>query len=131
MLPPSGPSSVQRLIPAPSVAGCDETSVVRRREVGRPHRLRPRRRWVLPFAAGAVASAAVGRLAAAGVRPERTLVVGDTEHDVRAARAVGASAVAVATGWTEVRELRAAGPDLLLADLADPSQLLEALDGLT
>ncbi len=59
------------------------------------------------------------------VRPERIWVVGDTPLDVRCARAIGARAVAVATGWHSREELAAHRPDLLLADLSDPLPLLE------
>jgi phosphoglycolate phosphatase-like HAD superfamily hydrolase len=44
-------------------------------------------------------------------------VVGDTPHDVRCARAIGAKAVAVTTGWHTRAELAACGPDVLLDDL--------------
>lgn len=47
------------------------------------------------------------------------LVVGDTEHDVAAARAVGARVAAVATGPVPIDRLRGAGPDHLTATLAD------------
>jgi phosphoglycolate phosphatase-like HAD superfamily hydrolase len=59
------------------------------------------------------------------VRPERVWVIGDTPLDVRCARAVGARAVAVATGWHTRDELFGHAPDLLLDDLADPAPLLE------
>jgi phosphoglycolate phosphatase-like HAD superfamily hydrolase len=56
--------------------------------------------------------------------PARVWVVGDTPLDVRCARAIGANAVAVATGWHTAEELADARPDLLLADLSDPAPLL-------
>ncbi|HEY7330839.1 MAG TPA: HAD family hydrolase [Gemmataceae bacterium] len=58
------------------------------------------------------------------VLPESIWVIGDTPLDIRCARAIGAQAVAVATGWHSVTELAAHRPDLLLADLADPAPLL-------
>jgi phosphoglycolate phosphatase-like HAD superfamily hydrolase len=58
------------------------------------------------------------------VRPERVWVIGDTPLDVRCARAIGARAAAVATGWHSHEELAAAEPDLLLTDLSDPQPLL-------
>jgi phosphoglycolate phosphatase-like HAD superfamily hydrolase len=61
------------------------------------------------------------------VAGERVWVVGDTPLDVRCARAIGARAVAVATGWHTVDELAAAGPDLLVPDLADAGPLLRLL----
>jgi phosphoglycolate phosphatase-like HAD superfamily hydrolase len=54
-------------------------------------------------------------------------VIGDTPLDVRCARAIGARAVAVATGWHAVSELEACQPDLLFADLSDATPLLERL----
>ena len=58
------------------------------------------------------------------VPPHRCLVVGDTEHDIRCARAAGARVAAVATGSRRREELAAFAPDLLLGDLADPAPLL-------
>jgi phosphoglycolate phosphatase-like HAD superfamily hydrolase len=58
------------------------------------------------------------------VRPEQVWVVGDTPLDIRCARAIGARAVAVLTGWHTHAELADHAPDLLLADLADPAPLL-------
>ena len=75
-----------------------------------------------------VARAAIRRLAAAGVPAGRVLVVGDTEHDVSAAHAAGARAVAVATGWTDPAVLRSCGADLFLPDLRDPAPLLALLE---
>ena len=53
-------------------------------------------------------------------------VIGDTPLDVRCARAVGARAVAVATGWHAAEELAGHDPDFLLADLSDHAELLRA-----
>ena len=58
------------------------------------------------------------------VNPERIWVIGDTPLDVRCARAIGARAVAVATGWHRAEELAEHAPDLLLTDLSDPAPLL-------
>lgn len=58
------------------------------------------------------------------VRPDRLWVIGDTPLDIRCARAIGARAVAVATGWNSPEELAEHRPDLLLSDLADPQSLL-------
>jgi phosphoglycolate phosphatase len=59
--------------------------------------------------------------------PDRIWVIGDTPLDVKCARAIGARAVAVATGWHSFEQLQASAPDLLLADLSDPSPLLDLL----
>jgi phosphoglycolate phosphatase-like HAD superfamily hydrolase len=63
------------------------------------------------------------------VRPERVWVIGDTPLDVRCARAVGARALAVCTGWHSRAELAESRPDLLLDDLSDPAPLRAALAG--
>lgn len=75
-----------------------------------------------------VAKVAVARCEAAGAAPRQVVVIGDTEHDVTAAHAAGARAVAVATGWTEAAVLRACGADLCLPDLADPASIFTLLD---
>jgi phosphoglycolate phosphatase len=63
----------------------------------------------------------VGRIG----NPSYTIwVIGDTPLDVQCARAIGARAVADATGLHSIEQLDATGPDLLLADLSDPSPLL-------
>lgn len=59
----------------------------------------------------------LARLAAAR-RPGRHVVVGDTPNDVRAARAIGAVAVAVCTGFAPRAALEEARPDHLLDDLS-------------
>ena len=53
-------------------------------------------------------------------------VIGDTPLDVQCARAIGAKAVAVTTGWHTLEELQAAKPDHILVDLSSPEQLLQA-----
>ncbi|MFE9421438.1 HAD family hydrolase [Kitasatospora sp. NPDC006697] len=58
-----------------------------------------------------------------------TVVVGDTVRDVLTARAVGARAVAVATGAVPAPELAAAGADVVLPDLADTAAVLAAVTG--
>src|SRR5207248_2087626 len=55
----------------------------------------------------------------AAVDPASVWVIGDTPLDVRCAKAVGANAVAVATGWHALEELHATGADLVLEHLAD------------
>lgn len=56
------------------------------------------------------------------------LVVGDTPRDVAAARAIGARALAVATGRFGAAELRASGAALVVETLLEPSAL-DALAG--
>jgi phosphoglycolate phosphatase-like HAD superfamily hydrolase len=73
------------------------------------------------------ALAAVHRHCNGATNPNRIWVIGDTPLDVRCARAIGARAVAVATGWHPREELAGCGPDLLLNDLSDATELLERL----
>lgn len=59
-----------------------------------------------------------------GITPRQIWVIGDTPYDVRCARAIGARAVAVTTGWHSREELAACRPDVLLDDLRDVRRLL-------
>lgn len=70
---------------------------------------------------------AVERSRASGFSPERVIVIGDTEADVACARAGGALAVAVLTGWADRVLLEGAGPDLLIEDLGSGLKALLAL----
>ena len=60
-----------------------------------------------------------------GVDAARCVVVGDTENDIRCARAAGARVVAVTTGTRKREDLEPLGPDLLLDDLRDTEGLLD------
>lgn len=64
-----------------------------------------------------------------GARPQRVVVIGDTPHDVTAAKANDACALAVATGRNSTEELRAAGADIALEDLADVAAALRLILG--
>jgi len=70
------------------------------------------------------ALAEVRRHCNGSVCPEQVWVIGDTPLDVQCARAIGARAVAVATGWHSLELLATSKPDLLLPDLSDPAPLL-------
>jgi phosphoglycolate phosphatase len=59
--------------------------------------------------------------------PTGAVLVGDTPLDVQAAHDAGARAVAVATGFAELDELRASGPDELLEDLSDTDEAVRAI----
>lgn len=61
------------------------------------------------------------------VEAYRAVVVGDTPRDIQCAQENGCRAVAVATGHYDIAALRACGPDLVVADLLDPTPLLEML----
>jgi phosphoglycolate phosphatase-like HAD superfamily hydrolase len=59
--------------------------------------------------------------------PEHTFILGDTPHDIACARAIGARAVAIATGKFTRAELAAHAPDFLFDDLTDEHAVLSAL----
>lgn len=60
---------------------------------------------------------------------ERLVVIGDSEHDITGAHAVGAIGIGVATGSWTADELSAAGADAVLADLSDWVQAAAVLLG--
>jgi phosphoglycolate phosphatase len=55
--------------------------------------------------------------------PEETLIVGDSPRDVACARAHGIKVAAVATGYTPMEHLRAAGPDWVLSGLEEAVEI--------
>src|SRR5215510_4483616 len=57
----------------------------------------------------------------------RVIVIGDTPHDIECARVAGAKSIAVATGGFTLDQLRDAGADEVLADLADTKAVLALL----
>lgn len=57
------------------------------------------------------------------IAPQRVVVVGDTPRDIACARAHGCEVLAVATGRYSVSDLRAAGAEHVLPDLAQPDTL--------
>jgi phosphoglycolate phosphatase-like HAD superfamily hydrolase len=63
--------------------------------------------------------------------PEQTLLIGDTPRDIEAARANGASVVAVATGRYSVEDLSAHEPDAVFADLSDVDAVVAAVEQIT
>jgi phosphoglycolate phosphatase-like HAD superfamily hydrolase len=56
-----------------------------------------------------------------------TVIVGDTLLDVATGKSAGAHVVAVATGPVSAVELRAAGADVVLADLSDTAAVVDAI----
>ena len=48
---------------------------------------------------------------------EQVVVIGDTPFDIRCARAIGAKALAVATGGAKLEELKIRQPDWTIPDL--------------
>jgi phosphoglycolate phosphatase len=65
----------------------------------------------------ALALERANRLTGRNITPEQVMVIGDTPADISCARALGAVAVAVKTGFSEPHELAEAKPDYLLDDL--------------
>ena len=59
------------------------------------------------------------------------MYLADSGRDVAAARIGGARCVAVASGRSTAGELRDAGADLVLDDLADTDAVVRAVDRLT
>ena len=53
---------------------------------------------------------------------ERTFVLGDTAHDILAAKAIRARSIAVATGTVSADELEEAGADLLVENFLEGAQ---------
>ena len=61
------------------------------------------------------------------IEPDKVVVIGDTPHDIRCARAGGAKAVAVATGNSDLATLERHQPDVLFEDLSETDAVLRAL----
>lgn len=83
---------------------------------------------------GALVMMARGRAAekyAVAFTERNTVYVGDSVRDVAAAKRGGARSVAVATGRSTQSDLRAAGADLVLPDLADVPAVLRGIGLLT
>ncbi len=60
-----------------------------------------------------------------GVGPDETWMVGDGPQDVGAAKAAGCRSVALLGGFTAEARLRAAGPDVVIASMAELVPLVE------
>ena len=60
--------------------------------------------------------------------PERIFIIGDTPHDVACARAIGAKAIAVATGSFSEKALGECGADAVFTDLGHPERFFQLLD---
>jgi phosphoglycolate phosphatase len=65
------------------------------------------------------------------VTDDRAVYIADSVRDVEAAATGGARCIAVGTGRSTVAELRDAGADVVLPDLADTNQVIAAIDRLT
>jgi phosphoglycolate phosphatase len=64
----------------------------------------------------------------AGVRGDSLVIIGDTPSDIACCRAVGARAIAVATGHYGMEELSQHEPAAVIPDLCDTSAVLEIID---
>jgi phosphoglycolate phosphatase-like HAD superfamily hydrolase len=60
--------------------------------------------------------------------PERTFVIGDTPHDIKCGKAVGAATIAIATGIHPVEVLQAHDPTIVFQDLSDTGAFLDFID---
>jgi len=60
-----------------------------------------------------------------------TVYIGDSSRDMEAARMGGARSVGIASGRSSTGELRDAGADAVLDDLADTAAVVAAVDRLT
>jgi phosphoglycolate phosphatase len=65
----------------------------------------------------AVARQRGSRILGEDLRGDQVVVIGDTPLDIRCARAIGAKALAVATGGAQLEELREHRPDWAIPDL--------------
>jgi phosphoglycolate phosphatase len=76
-----------------------------------------------------IVAIAINRLAeASGVHgPREVYIIGDTPLDIAAAKANGARSVAVATGFSTVGELTAAGAGVVFPDFSSWQAVLDAL----
>jgi len=63
------------------------------------------------------------------ITPQNVFVIGDTPRDVACAQPYGARTVAVATGFYSAAQLREAGPDHVLENLADTKKFLRLVFG--
>jgi phosphoglycolate phosphatase-like HAD superfamily hydrolase len=65
-----------------------------------------------------------GAIAARRAANRQIIVIGDTQHDIRCGRSIGARCVAVPTGMASKEVLRDAQPDVLVETLEDISPIL-------
>jgi phosphoglycolate phosphatase len=65
---------------------------------------------------------------ALGAAPERTVMIGDTAHDIRMARAAGVRSVGVTWGFHTREEIEAAGADDICENFTRLGQILQDFD---
>lgn len=61
-----------------------------------------------------------------GVPPQSCLMIGDTTVDIRSGRSAGAQTVGVLSGFGDEKELRRAGADLVVENVAALTSIIEA-----
>jgi phosphoglycolate phosphatase len=64
------------------------------------------------------------RLTGQNYSPSRTVIIGDTEHDIRCARVLNARSIAVATGNFTMQELASHKPDSLYESFASTDEVI-------
>lgn len=101
-----------------AAAGID-ASRFRANAFGSDEELRP----LLP----AVAQARARELLGLHLEGERIVIIGDTPADIDCGRALGARAIAVATGRYDVDELSAHAPAAVFRDLTDTAAVVQAV----
>lgn len=67
----------------------------------------------------------------AQIAVDATVYIADSGRDVEAARIAGVRCIAVASGRSTVGDLRGAGADVVLTDLSDTAEVVQAVDRLT
>jgi phosphoglycolate phosphatase-like HAD superfamily hydrolase len=82
----------------------------------------PKREHLVP-----VAITRAERQRGSTLHPKQVVVIRDTPHDIHCARAHGCRSLGVATGHSNLDELRAAGADLALPDLSSTTSVLDWL----
>ena len=66
-------------------------------------------------------------MADAGAAPETTLMIGDTSYDMAMAKAAGVTAIGVAWGYHDAKELEAAGADFIASTPAEIASFVKGL----
>ncbi len=75
----------------------------------------------------AIAQRRASELLGVEVQGNRLVIIGDTPHDIKCGEAIGARAIAVATGGYSVVQLAAYEPYALFDNLADTDAVLSAI----
>ena len=68
-------------------------------------------------------------MAKAGAVRAQSVMIGDTVHDMRMARAAGVGAIGVAWGYHEIAELKDEGADIVIGDFAELDAAVARLTG--